>query len=55
MKPHKHEKLIKQWAEGAEIEVRGEEEWFDASNPTFRSALYYRVKPKNEKIEELEL
>jgi hypothetical protein len=49
-KPHKHAELIKQWAEGAEIQVRHKEnctlkEWFDASSPTWRSDAEYRVKP----------
>ena len=43
---HVHAEIIKQWADGAEIEVRGEEEWLDALNPTWRSAFDYRVKPK---------
>ena len=45
-KPHKHEKLIKQWAEGAEIEVycKSAGRWY-RSRPDWDESLEYRVKP----------
>ena len=46
MKQHKHAEIIKAWADGAEIQVRGKGEWFDALNPTFSNPFEYRVKPK---------
>jgi len=46
-KPHKHAELIKQWANGAEIEVycKSAGRWYK-SRPSWDKALEYRVKPK---------
>ena len=48
MNPHKHAELIKQWAEGAEIEVhyKSVDAWFSKSNPSWSESLEYRIKPK---------
>lgn len=53
-KPHKHAALIKQWADGAVIQVRNQAfgtadvgpEWQDASKPLWDDYYEYRVKPK---------
>ena len=45
-KQHKHAELIKQWADGAEIQVRVEDEWCDVFNHTWGVSAEYRVKPK---------
>ena len=47
-KPHKHAELIKQWADGAEIEWYNElhREWLDIKNPLWNRDRKYRVKPK---------
>ena len=47
-KPHKHAELIKQWADGAEIECycRFTSRWFYKPNPNWSESLEYRVKPK---------
>ena len=47
MKPHKHEKLIKQWAEGAVIQCycKSVNRWYSQSNPSWIPSLEYRVKP----------
>lgn len=45
--PHKHAKLIKAWADGAEIEVCvGPDEWFDESSPEWHPLVAYRIKPE---------
>ena len=48
MKPHKHAELIKQWADGAEIEWRhfGEEVWWPAKTPSWNISCEYRIKPE---------
>ena len=48
MKPHKHAAVIKAWADGAEIEFRGNEEaeWSASVVPSWREDFQYRVKPK---------
>jgi hypothetical protein len=48
MKPHKHAKFIKAWADGAEIEYF-DEEWSPASSPSWCLKTQYRIKPE-EKI-----
>ena len=46
MKPHKHAELIKAWADGAEIECRGNDgNWFVAENPGWNPDREYRIKP----------
>ena len=47
-KTHKHAELIKQWADGAEIECycRSVDKWHYHSNPMWIPSLEYRVKPK---------
>ena len=47
-KPHKHSEIIKQWAEGAEIECycRFTSRWFYKPNPNWSESLEYRIKPK---------
>jgi hypothetical protein len=47
-KPHKHADLIKQWADGAEIEVYidSSNEWVNALTSNWYEDKVYRVKPK---------
>lgn len=47
-KPQKHAEVIKAWADGAEIEYRGDESeiWTMASTPSWRENAQYRVKPE---------
>ena len=58
--PHKHAELIKQWADGAEIEYYDSyyAGWFAILKPNWENDIQYRVKPqKSEKdiqIEKLE-
>ena len=43
---HKHAELIKQWADGAEIECGyGYEHWIDAPCPSWAEDMFYRIKP----------
>ncbi len=45
--PHKHAALIKQWADGATIEVLRENYgWILATNPEWLTIEQYRVKPE---------
>jgi hypothetical protein len=47
MKPHKHAELIKQWADGAEIEMRGcTGQWFIDYTPYWGEDDEYRIKPE---------
>ncbi len=48
MKPQKHAKLIKAWADGAEIEYRwlDQSKWCSTSTLTWRDECEYRIKPK---------
>lgn len=54
-KPHKHAELIKQWADGAEIEVDAyhNNNWQVASRPTWNEDLKYRIyqEPKPDVVE----
>lgn len=57
--PHKHAAIIKQWADGAEIEYRvSGSEWYSAKSPNWSWHREYRVKPqksdKDIQIEKLE-
>jgi hypothetical protein len=49
-KPHKHAKLIKQWADGADIQAleKATGTWVDV-DPSWVSASEYRVKPQPHK------
>jgi hypothetical protein len=52
-KPHKHAEVIKAWADGAEIQVRGSGEpaiWRDNPEPRFLDCLEYRVKPEKKQL-----
>lgn len=49
MKPHKHAELIKQWADGAEIQVYTDT-WHDDSFPLWRPNLEYRIKPEEKRL-----
>jgi hypothetical protein len=48
---HKHNELIKAWADGAKIQlVRNgiwSDEWFDVETPDWSEHEEYRIKPKN--------
>ena len=48
MKPHKHAELIKQWADGAEIEFksRPEMDWETYDCPSWYDCYEYRIKPE---------
>jgi hypothetical protein len=47
-KPHKHAELIKQWADGAEVEYRVElgARWNTLRSPCWDSNGEYRIKPQ---------
>ena len=46
MKPHKHAELIKAWADGAEIQLKGRNgEWIDIF-PDWQEKCEYRIKPE---------
>ena len=47
-KPHKHAELIKQWADGAQIEryFEATDEWVHHKTPAWSESSVYRVKPK---------
>ena len=47
-KPHKHAELIKQWADGAEIEVhyKSLNKWYVVNDPAWSGDFEFRVKPK---------
>lgn len=52
MKPHKHAKLIKAWADGAEIQVLNlNNEWATLKdiNPSWDVGYEYRIKPERKK------
>ena len=57
MKTHKHAELIKQWADGAEIEVhyKSLNKWYVVNDPAWNSDFEFRVKPKWEKRQEVPL
>lgn len=48
--PHVHADLIKQWADGAEIEVYWDSDkmWSRTETPLWVETVKYRVKPQNE-------
>lgn len=46
MTPHKHEKLIKAWAEGADIEyMKLNNKWAPANSPNWNPETSYRINP----------
>jgi len=46
MKPHKHAELIKAWADGAEIQLKGRNgEWIDIF-PDWQEKCEYRINPE---------
>ena len=47
-KPHKHAELIKQWADGAQIEryFEATDKWVHHKTPAWSESSVYRVKPK---------
>ena len=48
-RPHLHAELIKQWADGAEIQVQGSSgEWINRPSPVWHTNRNYRVKPKSD-------
>lgn len=52
MKPHVHAELIKQWADGAEIQFFSDGKWFTASGaPAWSENTRYRVAPKETDLE----
>lgn len=48
MKQHKHAELIKAWADGAQIEFKFKDKWFDflGSVNNWYECLEYRIKPR---------
>ena len=49
MKPHKHSELIKEWADGAEIEYFSptSEKWVEVGmSPAWSNNFEYRIKPE---------
>jgi hypothetical protein len=55
-KPHKHAELIKAWADGAEIEVKADVNyWLLTKAPTWYVDYEYRIKrePKPDVVKEL--
>jgi len=47
MKPHKHSELIKQWADGAEIEFKySDGGWNTVFDPSWHDVSEYRIKPE---------
>lgn len=43
--PHKHAELIKAWADGAEIEMKGTGGWLTNRSPLWWADYQYRIKP----------
>jgi len=45
---HKHADLIKAWADGAEIEAKGEisGQWYAVAAPQWHESMEYRIKPE---------
>ena len=56
MKPHKHAELIKAWADGAEIQIRGNgNSWHDCIDGllTFSKDYQYRIKPDEPRLQDM--
>lgn len=49
MQKHKHSELIKEWADGAEIQAFDYCGWYTDINPTWRHDVEYRIKPEEPK------
>jgi hypothetical protein len=47
MKPHKHAKVIKDWADGHQIEIKSKsgDYWVEINCPCWVNSAEYRVKP----------
>ena len=53
--PHKHRDVIIEWANGADIQVWADNDWFDDAMPNWYGIVKYRVKPqKSERDIEIE-
>ena len=50
MKPHKHAELIKQWADGAEIQLKLSNgrwvDWMSSQSPSWLDDEQFRIKPE---------
>ena len=46
----KHVELIKEWADGAEIEVLDNNTWRESKFPSWNDDLSYRIKPEPVKV-----
>lgn len=49
MKPHKHSELIKAWADGAQIQVKNDNDGWDdcwQNKPMWDEGYRYRIKPE---------
>lgn len=48
MKKRVHHKLIKAWADGAEVQIfiEKDEEWVTVSHPSWEGEIQYRIKPR---------
>lgn len=46
--PHKHAELIKEWADGAQIQGRVDDgfEWYTIGHPEWNPNIQYRIKPE---------
>ena len=54
MKPHKHAKLIKAWADGAEIQVLVRDgEWVKTPYPEWNEDTEYRIKPDEPRLRDM--
>lgn len=47
-KPHKHAEIIKAWADGAQIQFKFKDKWFDflGSANNWYQCMEYRIKPR---------
>ena len=43
---HKHADLIHAWADGAQIQVKYDEDWVDTCSPGWNEDFQYRIKPE---------
>ena len=46
---HKHADLIKQWADGAEVQYQNIDGWHDIKNSSSDVTLNWRIKPEEKK------
>jgi hypothetical protein len=51
MKPHKHADLIKAWADGAEIEWKDRDGFWEVGEPSWNVDSEYRIKPIKSNVE----